>query len=51
MFCRIIIGSCLRYFHGGTKETALVGVLGETLGATVDAKYEKKERNDFHEMR
>ena len=39
-------GTVLCFFLGGTKETALVGGLGETLGATLDANFGKK-RYDF----
>ena len=66
MFCRGVRGECLRYFPWGGKETALVGGLGKTLGATLDANFEKKnlifkksffgdsnpgQIDDFYEMR
>ena len=32
--------AALGIFFGGTKETALMGILGETLEATLDANFE-----------
>ena len=38
-----IEGTALGIFLGGTKKTALVGGLGETLEATLDANFGKKK--------